>query len=134
MIIAISDIETTGLNIDTDRITEIACCLFDTDTYCAFEHWSTLVFEQDYPVPTEEALKVTGQTLEGLKRHGRPPAYALNRFKEYSSFADAYIFHNGLNFDWPIIKNEFRRAKREIPEKPIIDSQEQTAHHYQVHK
>ena len=72
MILLGLDFETTGLNFDTDRITEIGAVLWDTKEGKPIALHNHLVKHDDAPPITEEVEQLTGitQAMRGYRWHG----------------------------------------------------------------
>lgn len=122
MILCAFDIETSGLQMGSAKILEVACILYDTDLRDSFESYSTWVYSSLYPPPFEEALKINGLTTEGLKKHGTAPNIAFKRCTDFFNRADAVIAHNGTNFDRPIFNFECGELNITCPEKVWVDT------------
>jgi DNA polymerase III epsilon subunit-like protein len=72
------DTETTGLDFANDRITEIGAMVVSEDFQDVEEGFNTLVWDQSYPVITEEITELTGITTAELVEAGESPAFAFN--------------------------------------------------------
>ena len=124
------DIETSGLDQDKDRITEIGLALFDTDfkdpssEYIPVEIFNKLIKESDCPDIHPEAYELTHINKKMLAKWGITPD---KRFCEYlSSFinkADYIVASNGRGFDKPMLEKFFERHGASFPEKVWIDTQ-----------
>ncbi|WP_194844319.1 putative quorum-sensing-regulated virulence factor [Candidatus Clavichlamydia salmonicola] len=108
------DTETTGINIEKDRIIEIAA--YDPLNDTRFE---TLV-NPGIPIP-EEASKIHGISNEQVNN---APSFfdAYQKFANFCSGNVVLIAHNNDNFDAPLLKNECLRHSAEVPAWPYIDS------------
>lgn len=102
----VADLETTGLNADTDEVIEFAGVQVTPDGVIAGE-FSTLV-RPARPVPAE-ITRLTGITQDAIDREGRPLADALRAF---AAFVGTHpIFFHNAPFDHGFIKKAASRAK-----------------------
>lgn len=117
--LAIIDLETTGINVATDRIVEISIVKINTDnTHEVF----TRRVRPGIPI-SEEAQKVHGISEEDLK--DKPPFNQIAQ--EVANFignADLGGF-NAIKFDIPLLMEEFLRADSDfsLRGRKIIDVQ-----------
>jgi DNA polymerase III subunit epsilon len=79
------DTETTGLDFANDRIIEIGAMVVSEDFKQVHESFNTLVWEQSYPVITEEITELTGITTAELVQAGESPEDALQALEEMAS-------------------------------------------------
>lgn len=103
------DVETTGLEINEARITEIGACLFDIDNNLPILLLSRLI-KSEVKIPTEVTLK-TKLTNELIEEFG---VSIKDGLAELSYLAikgrpDYILAHNGNSFDRPIIMAEIKR-------------------------
>lgn len=119
------DFETTGLNPELDRVTEIGAVLWCTERRCPVEMYSQLIFEDNYPEITKEITEITGIDKKMLDMHAVGINEGLAKLVGLMSKADAYMAHNA-EFDKNFFIAEMQR-NTELKvidfEKPWIDSQ-----------
>lgn len=113
---SIIDIETTGGNKNTGRITEIAA--FNHDGHKVVDSFSTLV-NPEVPIPPF-IVNLTGITDEMVAKAPKFEEIAdeLDRFTSNATF----VAHN-VNFDFGFIREEFRRIGREFKRKRLCTVQ-----------
>jgi DNA polymerase III subunit epsilon len=116
------DLETTGLDFTTDRITEIGAVLWDTSTGTPLRLFNTLVRHTDAPPITPEIERLTGITQEMIDTYGVPIAACLPKLFVMMSEADAIVAHNGTGFDRPMLAAQIERLGKIAPERPWIDT------------
>lgn len=106
------DLESTGLNVKEDRITQIAWLVCDLDSEKILSVGMSYLYDTDYPVITEEITKLTGISEALLKYAGWLPSEALNKFKsDILEWNVSYLCaHNFNGFDGPLLKAELSRA------------------------
>lgn len=98
------DLETTGLDFKTDRITEIGAVIWDTKEKRVLEVLSELVV---YPTPTtisKEITEITGITVEMLTLHGQPITKVLDRLQSMALKCKYFCAHNAA-FDSAFLVN-----------------------------
>lgn len=112
------DIETTGVNIQRDRIIQIGMMVFEGNNLN--EH--TYLINPEVSIP-EEATQIHGITNEDVK--DKPTFNELaseiyNHFKD----VDEIITHNGNEFDIPMLLSEFERVnmKLDLSSVKLIDT------------
>lgn len=98
--IVVFDLETTGLNVESDQITEIGAVKIDNGNI--IERFSTFV-KPTKRIPYD-VTKLTGITNEMVEN--APPVEFVIR--DFFNFAEGCVLcgHNIINFDLPIIKRE----------------------------
>lgn len=122
MIICAVDLETSGLQVESARVLEIACALYDTELKAVFESYSVWIWDYTYPPPFQEALDINGLTVEGLKKRAVTPHKAFDTALRYFNKADAVMAHNGANFDKPILEIQSKIFHVKLPDKIWIDT------------
>lgn len=127
MKIAIFDFEATSADINTSRITEAACILYDTDTKKQIMSFSSLVWDESYESIDPVAATITGITDDLLKTHAahswNAPRFILAQLGAFLLRADYIVGHNILAFDLPLLKNELERNSLELDTlPPAIDT------------
>ena len=102
--IAFFDLETTGINIATDRIVEISVLKINVN---GVEEWLTSRVNPEMPIPTQAT------DIHGIKDEDVAPAPT---FKELAKKITAFIEgcdlagYNAIKFDLPVLAEEFLRA------------------------
>lgn len=120
------DIETTGLEIEKERILEIGVSLHEDNDSVYLHQASWLIFDEDIKarLPLSEEIKsLTGIRDEALSEFGCGPFTAYSELERYcvDHRVDYLVAHNGENFDRPFILHELDKFKilggrfREIP-------------------
>jgi DNA polymerase III epsilon subunit-like protein len=123
MIFCAVDTETTGLNPQKDRVTELGAVFFNTEDWSRIGVYQSLVWEDSYPEITPEITKITGITLDLLKSKAQKPETVWNNFKNMtlSHGVDAFIAHNAT-FDRAFVEEELTRNEIELFKKPWVCS------------
>lgn len=102
----VADLETTGLNAETDEVIEFAAIQVTPDG-CIAGEFSTLV-RASRLVPAA-ITRLTGITQEAIDREGRSPTEAM---KEFAAFVGAYpVFFHNAPFDHGFLKKAASQAK-----------------------
>lgn len=122
MLILGIDFETTGLNSQTDRVTEIGAVLWDTSERKPLAVLSEMVYAADYPRLSAEITDLTGITQSALETFGKPPAVAFTKLIDLSKSAEACVAHNAP-FDRGFLAAELGRLALVFDAKiPWIDT------------
>lgn len=98
------DIETTGLDIENDKITEISFAIKDLGNPKILKRYTSLIGTGCEQPITDEITKITGINSEMIMEFGEPLANAfveLDNFIDYD--VDFICAHNGDVFDRPFI-------------------------------
>ena len=103
------DFETTGLDFEKDRITEIGAVLWDCASNAPVVIYNALVKHADAPPITEEITKLTGITQAMLDEFGTLPILAFRELNKLIGKAGAIVAHNGSGFDKPMIEAQMKR-------------------------
>lgn len=112
------DTETTGVDIHTDRIVEIATAMINPDGTVEHE-WATVV-DPKCEIPAE-AADIHGITTERARAEGVQPEVALRRVARYmatNSRCPVVVYN--ARFDLPLILNEAARHGVEILTMPLV--------------
>lgn len=111
MLVCGIDFETTGLDTEKERITEVGCVILDAaNNWESKERLSFFVYEPDYAPQTPEVIELTGITDEILKREGitfQAAHIALDRFVKGAG-AQFFVAHNAA-YDRAMYMNECKR-------------------------
>lgn len=113
------DVETTGLYPDKDRIIELAFSLWDVEKKEPVTMNSFLLHAKGISPQVE---RITGITQEMLDEFGVGSVMALAEFAKQARAADAYVAHNGVNFDIPFMQRAFRLDAFQWKDLPVIDT------------
>ena len=113
------DIETTGLNKHTDNVIELAFVLWNVEEKKPITINSFLLYEKAIPKKIEQ---LTGITQFMLDNFSVSKTTAAATFHKNALHADAYIAHNGINFDMPFMQRLFRVEGMQWKDMPIIDT------------
>ncbi|EPP37471.1 DNA polymerase III PolC-type [Chlamydia avium] len=108
------DTETTGTQIDKDRVIEIAA--FNNITKQSFVTY----VNPEIPIP-EEASKIHGITDSTVASSPKFPE-AYGQFRDFCGNNAILVAHNNDSFDFPLLEKECRRHSLEILELRTIDS------------
>lgn len=106
--IAFIDIETTGINVSTDRIVEISVLKINPS---GIKEWMSIRINPEMPVPPK-STSIHGITDDDVKN--------APTFKEIAKNLAAFIEgcdlagYNAIKFDIPVIAEEFLRANIDI--------------------
>lgn len=102
--VAIIDLETTGVNLATDRIVEIAIIKIQPD---GTRQVKRKLINPEMPIP-QQAADIHGITNEMVKD---APVFktVANEFKQFILNCDL-AGYNSNRFDWPLLMEEFIRA------------------------
>lgn len=105
------DFETTGLDPEKDRITEMGACLWDVETKRPFVTLGFFFHEPNFPPLSPEIVKLTGLTDDVLREFGTSPKENLAWLASYveKHQVDYIVAHNGENFDKPFLLAELTR-------------------------
>lgn len=110
--IAFVDVETTGTNANSNRVTEIGIVRVENGQLV--EEWSSLVNpEQSIPLAIERLTGITTEMVESAPTFARLGAEILERLRGH-----LFVAHNA-RFDYGFLKNEFRRAGMAFQEKVL---------------
>lgn len=117
------DVESTGTNIEIDKIIEVGMVLWDTESNQPIKIYSEFVKEQNRPPITEHITKVTGLTEKIVTNYGIIPEYICQDINIFFECADYVVAHNGNEFDKVLIEDMFANySKEKINSKHWIDT------------
>jgi DNA polymerase-3 subunit epsilon len=114
------DLETTGINPETDRPIEVGALLYSTGQKKCLESTGYLV-KSDVPI-SPEITEITGITQAAIDKFGYDSAEALDAFLNLAEQADAFVGQNVIRFDKRFLENWAKRHNRIIPNKLWIDT------------
>lgn len=99
MLILGLDFETMGLDPKIHKVSEVGAVLWDTDLHRGIHSMGYLVrLSPDTPFE-DEALKVTGLTIDILAKYGKDSERALKQLLNMYEQADLICAHNGKECD-----------------------------------
>lgn len=120
MLIAGTDLETTGLDIGDHRIIEAYVGLWDSDTRKLVKKTSLRINPQRSIMPAAQAVhKISIQDLQGCPVWDRSIAGVVRDAIEEADFA---VAHNGAGFDLPFLDYEFKRVGLGALTVPMFDT------------
>ncbi len=122
MLILGMDLETTGLSMELDKITELGAVLWDTDRKKPVRIYSTFVWHKEKPPITKEIEDLTGITEEDLALYGISFYDAYQQFDLMVQQADYIVAHNGAMFDKPMLEAHCSGYDLPLPVKPWLDT------------
>lgn len=120
MILNSLDFETTGLNRETDRITEVGTVLWSTKHNRAMEAASFFV-QSEVPV-SKKVEALTGINNAMLKKFGVEETWAIEETIRLVEASDAVIGQNVIQFDKHFLDNAAKRLNLKVPERLWIDT------------
>ena len=120
MILCALDFESTGLDREKDRITEVGAILWSTGQSRTLETTGFLV-KSDVSIP-EEVTRITGITNAALQKFGYESDAALDSVIDLMGQADAIIGQNVIRFDKRMLEAWAKRENKTIPNKLWIDT------------
>lgn len=113
------DLETTGLDVEKDEITEIAAVIWDTERKTPLKIYNEYLFI-DGEI-SSEIEEITGITKRDITQYGVRRADALLVVEQMSLHCDYVVAHNGNNFDRPFLLRYFN-SFREFGEDKSVSS------------
>lgn len=118
------DAETTGLQVNSDRIIEVGAVLWDTDRKAPLRLLSHFIYPPENVVVSEEITKITGIELIDLERWGHTPCEGFGILFDFMKDADVMVAHNGTAFDKPFLEAEAARNNLadEMPQLHWLDT------------
>lgn len=126
------DLETTGLDIDMDRVIEIGMALWDTETKMPLKIFSEFINEIDRPELKEN--HITHITEKIIKENGHiPNDRVISLILKFFDKADYIVAHNGNDFDKPMFTEFLKRYGYEMPDKIWLDTLTDVKYPDEVH-
>ena len=119
MLIAAFDFETTGLDRNQDRVTEVGAILYSTTRKHPLMSEGYLV-DNEIKIPKVNT-DLTGISNGMVEKFGLSSADALARLQNIFDLAETIAGKNIRDFDLPFYKNWCLREKVDPIEKPVID-------------
>lgn len=107
MIIALVDLETTGLNGNTDEIIEIGCIVFDTKTMEIIDTMDVKVTPEHIETASPRALEVNGYTQEAWEQAISLHAAMLLLCEKTKG---ATLMAYNVTFDYSFLKTAFEQT------------------------
>lgn len=116
------DLETTGLDVEKDQVTEIGWVLKDTEFEKPFLTEGFLL-KVTIPVP-ELITNITGITDSILDEFGKEPEDVYTHLGHVMEAhgVEYIVAHNGNSFDKPMLHNNSKRHNVVLPEREWIDT------------
>jgi DNA polymerase III epsilon subunit-like protein len=116
------DLETTGLDLDNDSITELGMALYQTGIKAPLWMQSTFL-KQNKPL-SQEIKDITGIDDWMLAEFGVAPIQAYEDFLDviHVHKVELLVGHNAINFDRPMMKNCMARVGGKFPNLPLLDT------------
>ena len=122
MIYVTFDLETSGLNVNSDHIMQIAMILSDDNFNTIKEYCHLINPECEFEV-NPGAFEKTGISKEMVQESGVPFSKAINDIQNMLNEADVLVSYNGNKFDIPFLYNEFARFGKSLKlPNVVIDS------------
>ena len=109
MKILLIDFESTGINTDIDRITEIGAMVVDEKWQPTGQQVSQLVWADDYPTLTPEVQKITGITPELIAEKAVTPQAAFTMLGELIDEDVKHVVAYNRGYDEALFKTEMQR-------------------------
>lgn len=108
------DFETTGIDLEKDRIVEAGIVVWSASKRIPLLALSELIFAEDYPESTPEALQQHKLERKQLSTYGVSPSDFLYRLEMIAKRFECEYFcaHNGNAFDKIILSKECERAAK----------------------
>jgi len=91
------DLETTGLDFESDEIIEVGAAVWDTEQKKPLRVFSELV-RPHQPVP-EEITKITGISQDDIQSVGQAPEAVFKQLLDLADGCNYVVAHNGKDFD-----------------------------------
>lgn len=114
------DFETTGLDSNSDRITEVGYVLYSTGHHRPMMAKGYFV-DNEVPV-SKEITDITGITKGMIDKFGLSSKDALTDLLNAIDMCDAVVGQNIIDFDRGFLVNWVLREKEELPERLWIDT------------
>ncbi len=120
MLIAFFDFETTGTDVNQDRVIEYGVALYTT-THKRVVMAEQFLVEEEVEI-TPKITEITKIKKPMLGKFGLDSAEALRRLQNYFDMAEAVAGMNIVEFDIPMYRNWCARVKEEPIERLVIDA------------
>ena len=112
--LAVVDVETTGLDVETCRVIEVGIVRFEKGQVA--ERWGQLI-QPGCPIP-EKVTEITG--IKGEMLEGKPTFRDL-KWEIYGRLRDRIVVAYNADFDMGFLQNEMTRVGIGLPELPVFD-------------
>lgn len=113
----IFDLETTGLDVNNDKIVEFACCIVNNRGR-KIEEELILLINPEIPIP-ERVIKIHGISNEMIRN--KPTFRNVSQLIKSKFENRIAVAYHGFKFDFPFLKNEFKRCGIEFEYFGCID-------------
>ena len=110
MLVGGIDVETTGLEVSTNEITEVGLVIWDTELKAPVWMFSAMRKELKTAI-TEEITKLTGLTDDLIQDWGESDAYIQEHITKFSNAVNCYMAHNA-GFDRAFMLKHYETAKK----------------------
>lgn len=120
MLILGIDLETTGLNPDTDEIIELGAVIWDTQRQIPIKMYSEMVIAEKQL--SAEITSLTGITDQDLTEWGVSPQEALINLESMARKCSSIVAHNGKEFDQLFIARYLKMYPEVQIDLPWIDT------------
>ncbi len=114
------DLETSGLNSETDEIIEIGAVVWDVNRAKPLQFMSRLI-KTGRPIEPQ-VEQITGLTSADLERFGVDLAGGLAELKVLSDSCDYVVAHNGQGFDKKFLERAWTQFPDSLFERAWIDT------------
>lgn len=122
MLVTSLDLETSGLDLAKDRITEIGAVLWDVEARRPVTFLSYLISDHDAPPLSQEVVEITGIDDKALRDFGVGLVGALGHLAHFLRHSAAVVVHGGLQLDKGLVERDYKRLVGDLPEIPWIDT------------
>lgn len=120
MLLLSLDFETTGLDRNSDRVTEVGAVLHSTAQKRDMMVQGYFV-DNEVPI-SDEITRITGIKKGMIDKFGLSPKVALTTLLNMIDLCDAIVGQNIIDFDLPFLENWAAREKETIPPRLVIDT------------
>lgn len=122
MLIGGIDLETTGLDVNNDFVTEVGFVIWDTDTQKPIVIFNELVWAHNYPSLSDDIIRITGLTDGILVNHGSTPEKVFGALVPLMLRCHYIVAHNGNDFDRPMLESNMKRAGLSVTPQEWVDT------------
>lgn len=116
------DLETTGLSLEEDSITELGWAVYDSKQHAPLLLQSRFITQNKNL--TQEIIDITGITDEMLSEFGKAPGFVFEEFTDvlHQTGCEFVCGHNALGFDKPMLANNMKRQGLPPVQLPVLDT------------
>jgi DNA polymerase III subunit epsilon len=105
--LAITDIETTGLDAERHEIIDLAVIIVDPETLKKKDEFSTRIKPSNIKTASKKALEISGYTERGWMTAPNL-AKAMEEYADVT--ADAVLVTDNIYFDWSFLSEAFKKT------------------------